>query len=333
MKNILLFSVLACALSLLTFGCSQSSQEACYNPGELSRWMKKNGKIKVLATTAMIADIASEIGGEQVDVIALITGGLDPHAYQLVKGDDEKLRFADIIFANGLELEHGPSLKAALTNNKKSIPLGDKIKESHPGAILTVDGQSDPHMWMDISLFAKIVPFIVEQLQAQDPAHASLYAERGQEVYKKLMEGHARVQAKLEEVPPQKRYLVSSHDAFHYFARAYLALPEELQDGAWRVRCDAPEGLAPESLLSTQHIQHIIDHLATYKIEVIFPESNLNQDSIKKILSAAKEKGLNVHIAKETLYGDAMGCKGTEGDTYLKMIEHNAHVISENLKK
>lgn len=328
MKNFLILSV----LTLLAFGCSQSSQDACPRSGELSNWMKKNGKVKVLCTTAMIADIVSEVGGDQTDVIALITGGLNPHAYQLVKGDDEKLRFADIIFSNGLELEHGPSLKHALTNNKKAVPLGDKIKENYPSEILIVDGQPDPHIWMDISLFAKIIPPIVEQLQAQDPAHAALYAERGREVSRKLMEGHARVAAKLQEVPPEKRYLVSSHDAFHYFARAYLALPEELQDGTWRVRCDAPEGLAPESLLSTQHIQKIIDHLTTYQVGVIFPESNLNQDSIKKIVTAAQEKGLKVRIAKETLYGDAMGCKGSEGDTYLKMIEHNAKVISDNLK-
>lgn len=327
MKNLLIISL----LSLLVCSCSQSQQESCTRSGELSRWMNKNGKVKVLCTTAMIADIASEVGGDQADVIALITGGLNPHAYQLVKGDDEKLHFADIIFSNGLELEHGPSLKHALATNKKAIPLGDKIRENYPNEILIVDGQPDPHIWMDISLFAKIISPIVEQLQAQDPAHASLYAERGKKVYQKLMEGHARVLAKLQEVPPEKRYLVSSHDAFHYFARAYLALPEELAEGTWRARCDAPEGLAPESLLSTQHIQKIIDHLTTYQIGVIFPESNLNQDSIKKILIAAQEKGLKVRIAKETLYGDAMGCKGSEGDTYLKMIEHNARVIRDNL--
>src|ERR1700722_8944557 len=120
-------AIILLILSVLMQSCGGSSNDE-KSQENLRQWMDPNGKIKVLSTTAMIDDIVKQIGGERVDSITLISGLLDPHSYQLVKGDDEKLMKADIIFCNGVGLEHGPSLRNFLENSPKAICLGDKVR-------------------------------------------------------------------------------------------------------------------------------------------------------------------------------------------------------------
>ena len=293
--------------------------------------MQQDGHVKVLATTAMISDLVQQIGGDHVDVLTLIKGELDPHSYQLVKGDDEKLSFADLIFYNGLGLEHGPSLQYHLQHNPKAIALGNKIEQAQPDLILHEDGHPDPHIWMDISLWMKTIPYIVQALSLQDPAHAEDYRKNGEEVSLKLQRAHDEVKKLMQSIPQERRYLVTSHDAFNYFTRAYLAEDGEKTKAQWGKRFAAPEGLAPESQLSAADIQKIINHLAQYHIMVVFPESNVSKDSIRKIVSAGKEKGLDLVVAQDYLYADAMGKPGSQGDTYVKMIQYNAHTIAKYL--
>ena len=316
-------------ISLIMLACTQEGQQ---RQKEMDRFRTKDGKVKVLTTIAMIGDLVEKIGGDYVDTLILLRGDLDPHSYQLVKGDDEKMAYADIIFYNGLGLEHGPSLQHYLETNKKAVGLGNQVMAEDPSSILHIEGQLDPHIWMDVSLWTKTIPYIIETLSIQDPSHADVFRANGDKLTRELMETHNNIKTKFESVPAEKRYLVTSHDAFNYFAKAYLATEQERIDGTWRKRFAAPEGLAPESQLSTTHIQQIIDHLSLYNIHVIFPESNVSKDSIRKIVSAGIEKGLDVTIAPCCLYADAMGEPGSKGDTYKKMIEHNADWIIQHLK-
>lgn len=299
---------------------------------ERQLWMTPNGKIKVLSTIAMIDDLVKQIGGEYVDASVLIKGELDPHSYQLVKGDDEKFAFADLVFFNGLGLEHGPSLQSYLTKNSKVIPLGTRLMDDNPSLAYYYKGQVDPHIWMDISLWSKTIPYIVAALSQKDPSHAEAYQQNGVKQLEALTEAHRLAGRELQNIPSEKRYLVTSHDAFNYFTRAYLAKADE-SESEWSQRFVSPEGLAPESQISTTDIQAIITHLAQYHIHVLFPESNVNRDSIRKIVQAAKEKGLDVKMAEVPLYADAMGKPGSDGDSYTKMIEHNAKVIASYLKQ
>ncbi|MDP1880420.1 MAG: zinc ABC transporter substrate-binding protein [Parachlamydiaceae bacterium] len=307
-------------------GCSNQQHQETYR-----QWVEKNGKIKVLSTTAMINDLVKQIGGDYVDSMTLIKGDLDPHSYQLVKGDDEKLSYADVIFYNGLGLEHGPSLHHYLTQNSKAISLGDRINKENPGLILYVNGQLDPHIWMDVSIWLKNIPTIVKTLSDLDPERSSYYAMNGNELEEAMIHTHQQIHEIMHQIPSEKRFLVTSHDAFNYFARAYLADENELENDQWTKRFAAPEGLAPESQLSAVDIRYIIDHLHQYQIHLIFPESNVSKDSIKKIIQAGNEKGLNIQIACCPLYGDAMGPPGSDGDTYLKMILHNANTLATHL--
>jgi manganese/zinc/iron transport system substrate-binding protein len=319
-KNILSLSTVIALVGvslLLSFGCSQEK-------GSLDSWMENNGKIKVLSTTNMIHDLVSEIGKEWIDATPLIIGEIDPHSYELVKGDDEKLSRAQMVFFNGLGLEHGASLHYRLKHHPRAVGLGDQIAKKHPEAILRVDGQVDPHIWMDVSLWAEAIDPIVEAFAEGDPEHASDYRKNGEALRQKMRDVHQSLRAQLQEVPASKRFLVTSHDAFNYFARSYLA---EERETSWKERVAAPEGLAPDGQLSSADIQKIIKHLMSHQIGVVFPESNVSRDSLRKIVSACQEKGLLVKVSDHVLYGDAMGPVGSDADTYLKMMKHNGAVL------
>jgi manganese/zinc/iron transport system substrate-binding protein len=298
---------------------------------QIAEWMEPNGKIKTLSTIAMINDLVKQVGGDYVDSLSLIRGDLNPHSYQLVKGDDEKLGFADLIFSNGLNLEHGPSLHRYLQESKKSVSLGDKLSEKYPDLIIHIRNQVDPHIWMDISLWMKTIPFIVEALSERDPQHAAEFQANADHLIKEMETAHKEIRRELHALPPEKRYLVTTHDAFFYFTRAYLAADDEKTMEEWQARFVAPEGLAPESQLSVAQIQGIINHLAQYHINVMFPESNISKDSLRKILFAGRERGLPIRLSTVPLYADAMGPPGSDGDTYIKMMKHDATTIAKDL--
>jgi manganese/zinc/iron transport system substrate-binding protein len=316
-------------LLFLCQGCANEYRQTRH--ANQQEWLTNNGKLKILSTTGIINDAVQQIGGEYVDTTALIQGDLDPHSYQLVKGDDEKLAYAQIIFSNGLGLEHGPSLHRFLHENPKNVSLGDRIQQAEPEQIVYVRGETDPHIWMDISLWAKIVPILVEEMSKHDPQHAEIFQKNGEKLMQDMQRTHEDVKEIIHQIPSDHRYLVTSHDAFNYFARAYFSDKDEITSGEWQKRFAAPEGLAPESQLSATDIRSIIRHLMQHQIHIIFPESNVSRDSIRKIVQAGNEQGLALHIACCPLYGDAMGPPGSEGDSYLKMIVYNAKTLMTHL--
>lgn len=315
--------------ALLAFCCQCSTEAQGKRQAYLKDWLTDNGKLKTLSTTCMVADLVKKVGGDYVDNLCLIGPELDPHSYQLVKGDDEKLSFAQIIFYSGAGLEHGPSLHHYLDSSDKAVSLGDEIAKSAPAKILTYNGQTDPHIWMDISLWQRSLPAIVRALSDHDPAHADIFRANAEKLSRNMEEAHQQVKKGLTSVPETKRYLVTSHDAFNYFARAYLATDKEVANNTWEIRFQSPEGLAPDSQLSSKHIEEILQHLTKYHIHVIFPESNVSKDSIRKLVQAGEERGLHLVIADTALYADAMGEAGSDANDYLNMIRHNARTLEQ----
>lgn len=311
-----------CALFL--WGCQGEHQKRHH---AVRDWMRDNGKIKTLSTTGIVGELVAQVGGEWVDNLVLIQGELDPHSYQLVKGDDEKFARADLVFSSGLGLEHGPSLKSALERSSTSVSLGDRFKKEYPDRVIFVAGQQDPHLWMDLSLWSKTIPYVVNALSERDPAHADVYAKNGENIARVLGETHRQVQEMLAQIPLKNRYLVTSHDAFNYFTRAYLATDEERASGAWRSRFSAPEGLAPESQLSLVHVQEIVSFLKQHEIRWVFPESNVSRDSILKLVDALQAQERPVQVICCPLYGDALGPVGSEGETHQGMLLHNARML------
>jgi len=284
----------------------------------------KEKKLKVLSTTQIVDDVVSRVGKERISHQSLITGDIDPHSYELVKGDDEKLHDADLIFSNGLGLEHGASLQYQLKHHAANVSMGDYLLEIYPTSILYVDGQVDPHVWMDVALWSETVDLVVEKLSEKDPEGKIAYLENGAKAKLEMEELDKKMRSLLSTVPPEKRYLVTSHDAFNYFAKRYLSDPTDDPD---QQRFMAPEGLAPDGQLSTSDIKKVADYLLQFEIQTIFPESNVSRDALKKIVKVCQEKGLTVSLSKDVLYGDVLGPKGSDAETYLQMIEHNVAVL------
>jgi manganese/zinc/iron transport system substrate-binding protein len=172
---------------------------------------------------------------------------------------------------------------------------------------------------MDASLWADSTGAIVDVLSRLDPAGASLYRERGAQTQQEMLSLDEAIRANLMRLPPERRYLVTSHDAFHYFARRYLA---DLDEADWSDRVRAPEGLAPDGQLGPSDLQEIVDYVRLHDLKVIFPESNVSPDSVRKIAEIAP-----VEVCPETLYGDATGRGG-----YFEMMRHNGDVLMRYLQ-
>lgn len=312
-------------LFILLMSCTNT------NSDKIDKWMRDDETIKILSTTEMINDLVVSIGKDKVDALSLIIGDLDPHSYELVKGDDEKIKRADLVLYNGLGLEHGASLLQVIKHHKNTLAIGDKIICNQPNYALYVDQTLDPHIWMDVSLWLHAIDPIVEKLSDLSPEYANEFKENAEQLKQDLLQTHQEIYEKMQSIPSNKRYLVTSHDAFQYFARAYLKDPSETK---FNHRFSAPEGLAPDGQLNSSNIKYIIDHLRKYNISVLFPESNVSQDSIRKIVHAGKSMGMTLKISQDPLYGDAMQVvEGLRGKNYINMMKHNANVIEGNLKQ
>lgn len=316
---------LACSLVLLAAACTGGKNQSHLG------WKADSGKLRVLSTTAIVNDLVAQIGGEEIDKLTLISGSLDPHNYELVKGDDEKLAHAELIFASGLGLEHGPSLRRYLQESDKTVSLGDRIAAGEGSIAIYLEGELDPHIWMDASLWKMAVPVVVEELATRLPQYAELFRARGDALFQELTQLHEEVMSEIQAIPLERRYVITTHDCLNYFSRAYLASEEERALGQWQCRCDAPEGLAPEGQLSVRDIQSVVTYLQECGVPVLFPESNQSRDALIKIVKVGRELGMDVRVIEEPLYGDALGEVGSGGESYMGMMRHNARLIARSL--
>lgn len=308
-------------LFLLITSCSKNE-----DANSFVDWVKSSDTLKILATTPIIQDLVQKVGGKEVKVHAMIGSNQDPHSYEIVKGDGEKFGYADLVFANGLMLEHSGGMQYQLKHHKNVCLLGDELFKQFPGEIITVEGQLDPHIWMDVSLWSKCIDIVLEKLIEVDPQHKEMYEKNAKETKDEYTSVDLDIQEKMSKIPLDKRYLVTSHDAFNYFVRRYFATKEELENNSWRVRMQALQGLAPDEQISVLQIKEIVDHVCKYNIEVIFPETNLSRDSLEKVKEASGKRGCKIRLAKSTLYGDTLG-----GKTYLEMLSYDAKVLEDNL--
>jgi manganese/zinc/iron transport system substrate-binding protein len=325
------FFLLLLPIGLALFAARNASLQPSKRSEKVREWMCENGKTKVLSTTGIVGDIVGKVGRERIDNLSLISGCLDPHSYEIVKGDMEKLTYAEVIFSSGLGLEHGASLFYYLNECNKAVSLGDHIATKRSDEILIVDGERDPHVWMDVSLWAEIIDPICEKLTILDPEGEEYYKANAAEMKERLFALDQKVHEMMHRIPESKRYLITSHDAFNYFGRRYFS--EYGEGESWQKRVMAPEGIAPDGNIGMMDIQEIIDHINTFKVHVIFPESNVSRDSLGKIADSCERLGIRVSFASDALYGDALAEDGEGADTYEKMIEHNAHMLLEQLEK
>ena len=278
-----------------------------------------DGRLYVVATTTMIADMVAEIGGEHVRVKGLMGPGVDPHLYEPVPADGIALREADVIFYNGLFLE-GQMTASLERKGNKAHALGSAV----PDAMLKGDSaHPDPHIWGDVSLWAKCVPVVVEALAAADSANAELYRGRGETLKQEFDDLHQWAKARAAEVPESGRIVITSHDAFEYFGDAY------------GFKVVALQGISTVTEVGISERVKMVDHIKQNEVKAIFVESSVSQAAIKSI---AEDSGAKIG---GELFSDAMGEPGEMGTaggeeydlgTYTGMIKHNVNTVVEALK-
>lgn len=296
----------------------------CKEPqGELPRPDLSNRKAKVLATTGMIADAAREIGGDHVEVDCLMGPGIDPHLYLATPKDLIRIDGADLVLFNGLHLE-GKMTDVFEARAKRARTLGvaedlPDLRQAEEG----YDGTHDPHIWFDVTLWMKVCEKIRDALIDLDPAHADAYRERTRAYLETLTKLHQEVKSEAEKLPKDKRVLITAHDAFHYFGRAYGFEVKGLQ------------GVSTASDTSGRDVQELADLIGTRQIKAVFAETSVSDKGMQAVQKAvrAKYKGFDVRLAEQQLYSDALGEPGSGADTYVAMVRHNVRAIVEALSQ
>jgi manganese/zinc/iron transport system substrate-binding protein len=292
---------------------------------KLHDFYNQNGNKKILCTTEMILVLVDSLQIEGVDTVELIPTGVDPHSYKLVYGDKDKFDTADIVFYNGLNLEHTEGLKHRLDNHGNSVSIGDALCDIQPKSIIYIDGQPDPHIWQDVILWMDVLTIIKDVMVDQFVEQKANIEKHYRQATQSLQSTHQEMQ-NIVLNKQSNRYLVTTHDAFNYFTRRYLAL----DDSNWQVHVNSPEGLSPESQLNISEINNTIKFIKENNVTKIFPEYGVNKKSLNKLVELCRDQGRNLIVSKRELYGDCMPYvpRKVNLDDYNDMMKHNINIAT-----
>ncbi|MDZ7853474.1 MAG: zinc ABC transporter substrate-binding protein [Halomonas sp.] len=277
------------------------------------------GPLQLVATTAMIADVLREVGGERVEVQGLMGPGVDPHLYRQTRHDVTAMTRADGVFWNGLNLE--AQLRNFLSRLAERTPvfaLGEAVPVEQRLADEAYPDQPDPHVWMDPGRWQWVVEGIRDALADLAPDHAQEFEARTEAYLAELeaLDGYAA--EVLDSVPASSRVLVTAHDAFGYFGNAYEFEVMGIQ------------GFSTESEAGLARIESLVDVLVDRRIGAIFIESSVSDRNVQALVEGAAAEGWTVEIGGE-LFSDAMGSAATYEGTWLGMFDHNVTLIARAL--
>lgn len=277
----------------------------------------QEGKLRVVATTTMLADLCRVVGGDAVQVMGLMGPEQDPHSYVSRAGDAKLMADAQVIVANGLRLEGKlvDRLSDKSHSGKRVLIVGDTL----PDDLLLApqeefEGAKDPHVWGDVALWKQATGLVAEAFSQAMPEQKEAFREREKKYINELSALDAWIRKEVAQVPEAKRVLVTGHDAFFYFGKAY----------GFQVRGVRGVSSAVESDLRQN--QELATFIRERGIRTIFAESTVNG---KEVNAVAERSG--AVVSAENLYSDALGKDGDVA-TYLGMMRHNVKAIVEGLK-
>jgi manganese/zinc/iron transport system substrate-binding protein len=285
-------------LMLMSFGCSRSADD---------------NRPLVLVTTNILADAVRHIAGEDLRVEALMGAGTDPHLYKARFSDIRRLEEADLILYNGLHLEgklseileQMPGRAHAMAD---VLPLESLLKADEG------ENVTDPHIWFDVSLWAQVVLGVGETLADFDKPNAELYRQRARALSAELDSLHLEVLAAVSTIPKDARILITAHDAFGYFGRAYGIEVRGLQ------------GISTVSEYGVRDVSSLVTFVVDNRIPAVFVESGIPPRSVESVIAGARQRGHTVR-AGGTLYSDSLGGVDEPGGTYIGMVRHNMNTI------
>jgi manganese/zinc/iron transport system substrate-binding protein len=300
-----------CALALAVSGCAQPAASA--GDDLASR------PIRALTTVGMVADVARNVGGERVQVTALMGAGVDPHLYKASERDVIRLASADVVFYSGLHLEAKMAeVFERMAGRVKAVAVTDRLDRSQLLSPPEFEGAYDPHVWFNVAFWMSTVEVVRDTLIEMDPGSGELYRANAARYLAELQDLHAYVKAQAARIPPEQRVLITAHDAFNYFGHEY----------GFEVR--GLQGISTASEAGTADVQALADFIAQRRIHAIFIESSVPVRSIEAVQAAVRARGFRVEIGGE-LFSDAMGSPGTPEGTYVGMVKHNIDTITQAL--
>ena len=272
--------------------------------------------IRAVATTSIVADAVREVGGDRVEVTGLMGPGVDPHLYRASEGDVRRMSGADIVFYNGLHLEGRMSELFAEMGARgvRTVAVAEVVDTAQLLRPPEFEGAYDPHVWMDVALWSETVDRIAAALIELDPTHAETYRSRAAAYSNRLDSLDAFVRNRVADVPENIRVLVTAHDAFNYFGRAY----------GFEVR--GLQGISTVAEAGTADVQELARYVAEARIPALFVETSVSPRSIEAVQAAVRARGFEVRVGGN-LYSDALGGVGSGAETYEGMIRHNVETI------
>lgn len=304
LKSRIFWAVLLCAFT------------ACHVSGHKSH----DSQLRVLATTGMIADAAKNIVGDSAEVVALMGAGVDPHLYKATQSDLLKLTRADVVLYNGLHLEGKMAeVLEKLARQKTVVAVSDGIPRPMLNHSEAFGDHPDPHIWFDVRLWRMTVQEMSQKLQRTDSTHSAFYAANTAHYLAQLDSLDTWVKQEMNTIPPQARVLITAHDAFGYFGRAYHVEVKGLQ------------GISTVSEFGLRDVADLVNFICERKIKAVFVESSVPPRAIEAVIQGCRDKGHTVNIGG-TLYSDAMGAAGTPEGTYIGMVRANVRTIVQALR-
>jgi manganese/zinc/iron transport system substrate-binding protein len=278
-------------------------------------------RVRVAATTGMIADAARNVGGSRVQVTGLMGPGVDPHLYKPSARDVDTLGRADIVFYGGLELEgRMADLFSRLPRaGTPAFAVAEAIPADRLMAPPEFEGRFDPHVWFDVGLWQVAVGEVAERLAALDPASADVYRQAADRYRAELDDLDRYVRERAAEVPDGARVLITAHDAFGYFGRAY----------GFEVR--GLQGTSTATEAGAGDVVRLADFLCRRQVRAVFVESSIPRATIDAVQQAARARGCQVDVGGE-LFSDALGEAGSPEGTYAGMVRYNIDTIVEGLR-
>lgn len=308
--RLLIGLVLLMALPPMLSGCGDDAETAGFS---------------IVATTGHVNDALGAItAGTGAQITLLCKPGVDPHSYAASTGDVKAMEAADLIVFNGFHLEAQLEPLLLETFKTKSWPMaegfptGSRLEWVEDGEI-DPKAPFDPHIWNDLPGWAESVRALATRLGEADPANAETYVKNGETYAGQITEAHDWARKTLAEVPDDRRFLVSGHDAFNYFAKAY------------GLETVAVLGVGNDQEADIQTMSAVGKTIAERKVPVIFMESLTSTQITRALQESSEALGWKVRIASEPLYSDDLG-ESAPQDTYLGAFRSNVETIHQALK-
>jgi manganese/zinc/iron transport system substrate-binding protein len=268
---------------------------------------------RVVATTTVTADLVRQVGGDRVVVDCLMAAGIDPHSYKATPRDADRLLQSDLVVASGLHLEGRlATLLDRMADQVPVVAVADRLTSDE--LLFAGEGIPDPHVWFDAAAWSQLPAVVAEALSTIDPDHAADYDRRAADYAARLQRLDEQVRRRIQEIPEGRRVLVTAHDAFRYFGRAY------------GIEVVGVQGTNTTSEAGLGDLNRLVDLVVTRQIPAVFVETSVADRNVTALLEGCRARGHDVRLGGR-LYSDSLGDQASGVDTLEAALAANVETI------